>query len=164
MWKWVVGYEQQYMVSKNGFVRSHKRKEPKVLVSAETDDGYLRVRLNGTWKQVHRLVLKTFNPNEKADVLQVNHINENKKDNRLENLEWCSPKDNANHGTRNARMSEAKFKPVEQLSNGKVIAMFNSLKEAEEKTGVGYPGISACCHGRQKTSGGYAWRFKIDIS
>ena len=60
--------------------------------------------------KLHRLILATFNPVEGMEELDCNHINENKADNRIENLEWVSHKDNCNYGTRNQRIKDGNIK------------------------------------------------------
>lgn len=120
-WKDIQGYEGLYQVSDLGRIRSLGRianakngskqtKKSRILVQEITIHGYCRVRLfdcDGKAKHyaVHRLVLSAFNG---ASDLPVNHINEIKTDNRLANLEYCTAKENCNHGTRNERISKAR--------------------------------------------------------
>lgn len=120
-WKDVQDYEGLYQVSDLGRIRSLGRianakngskqtKKSRILVQEITMYGYCRVRLfdcNGKAKHylVHRLVISAFNG---ASDLSVNHINEIKTDNRLCNLEYCTSKENCNHGTRNMRISKSK--------------------------------------------------------
>ena len=120
-WKDVQDYEGLYQVSDLGRIRSLGRianakngskqtKKSRILVQEITIHGYCRVRLfdcDGKAKHyaVHRLVLSAFNG---ASNLPVNHINEIKTDNRLVNLEYCTAKENCNHGTRNERISKAR--------------------------------------------------------
>ncbi len=119
-WKDIQGYEGLYQVSDLGRIRSLGRianakngskqtKKSRILMQEITIHGYCRVRLfdyEGKSKHyaVHRLVLSAFSGEAE---LPVNHINEIKTDNRLVNLEYCSTKENCNHGTRNKRISEA---------------------------------------------------------
>lgn len=191
-WKGVPGYSGLYEVSDLGRVRSLGRmcrskntsvqkKRARILVQEITIHGYCRVRLfdaNGeaTHKAVHRLVAETFiRPMKNGE--QVNHLNEIKTDNRVENLEICTPKENCNYGSRNRRIAAAmsrispsdstrekianvRRRPVKQLSkDGDLIAVFNSAKEAHEKTGVDTGHISSCRNGKRKSAGGYVWRF-----
>ena len=120
-WKDIQGYEGLYQVSDLGRIRSLDRvvnakngskqtKKSRILVQEITIHGYCRVRIfncDGKAKHyaVHRLVLSAFNG---ASDLPVNHINEIKTDNRLVNLEYCTAKENCNHGTRNERISKAR--------------------------------------------------------
>lgn len=112
VWKDVVGYETLYEISSLGRVKSVERNitridgrnffvKQKILIATPDAKGYLRVVLHknniGETKKVHRLVLESFlkNPNIKQN--HVNHLNFNKADNRLENLEWVSREENFKH-------------------------------------------------------------------
>lgn len=95
-----------YYVTKDGKIWSDHSK--KFISSREDKDGYLKVRLacedfkSGRWTvSLHRIVLSTFSPVENMDFLQVNHIDGNKKNNSLDNLEWVSCKENIKHACQN---------------------------------------------------------------
>ena len=175
-WKEVGGYSGLYEVSNLGRVRSLgrpcnakngsiQRKRARILTQEITIHGYCRVRLydlNGKAKHfaVHRLVMAAF---VGESDLQVNHINEIKTDNRLHNLEYVTPAENCNHGTRNEKirkgMAGSLAKGVAQLDdNGSVIRTFSSRLEAEEKTGISAVNIGRCCEGARNKAGGYKWR------
>lgn len=120
-WKPVVGFEGLYEVSDEGRVRSLKFSKVKILKPGINSTGYLQVSLwkNGKMKvfTVHYLVVTTF----KGPIppgMQVNHVNENKLDNRLENLEVVTAKENLNWGTRNERARRAISKEL-TLTNAK---------------------------------------------
>lgn len=177
-WKGVRGYEGLYEVSDLGRVRSlgrtvpskngsTQRKKKRILTQEINADGYCRIRLidacgKSKHYQVHRLVLETFTgPSTK----QVNHKNEIKADNRLQNLEYCTPKENCNYGMRNKKISEKLMgvhsRGVVQMSkSGDVIRSFSSRTEAERETGVDAVNIGRCCSGLRSSAGGYLWRNK----
>ena len=142
MWKYISGFEGYYCVSDKGEVyslRSHKILKPK-----KDHYGYLVVTLSVNQKRytrtVHRLVAETFIPNI-SEKETVNHINENKTDNHVENLEWMSVKENNNHGTRNKRVSLTKSKkPVIREIDGKQ-EYFLGIKDASRKTGIAHSQI-----------------------
>lgn len=148
----IIGYEGLYAATEDGKVWSHRSK--KFLKPALDKDGYERITLvNGQKKNyyVHRLIALTFieNPNE---LPQVNHIDENKQNNSISNLEWVSAKQNCNHGSRN----DATSKPVYCVELDRVWA---SQRKAALELGLDCKNISKCCLGIYKTSGGYHWRF-----
>lgn len=118
VWRSVKDFEGIYEVSNLGRVRSldrevpHKnlgiqRRKGKIL-SQKVHKGYLKVNLNKSGQKsqpfVHRLVAESFVPNP-DNKIQVNHVDEDCKNNSCTNLEWCTPKENCNHGTRNERIS-----------------------------------------------------------
>ena len=166
IWCDVKGYEGLYQVSNWGNVKSlnYKRTgKEKILRPCKDGNGYLYVVLfeNGKYKlyKVHRLVLSTFSPIENSHELQVNHINECKTDNRLENLEWVTCKENCNHGTRNKRSGEKKSIPIVQLSlEGKYIRSWKSSHDAE-RNGFDPSHIIKCCKGKYKTHKGYRFMY-----
>lgn len=160
IWKDVAGYEGFYQVSNKGNVRSVARKDSigrkrdgRILKPAYDRGGYLNVGLckNGKskTKNVHRLVAETFIPNPKG-FLEVNHKDENKSNNRVENLEWCTREYNNTYGTR-IEMVCKKVKAV-NIKTGEAVT-FNSVKEAGRKghhCGV----VSMACRGVYKDNTG----------
>ena len=128
--------------------------------------GYLEVdlRKNGTHKycRIHRLVAQAFIPNPN-NYPCVNHKDENKRNNLLENLEWCTNKYNSNYGNAIEKTQQKRRKRVVQIdkTSNKIVNIFNSLTEAEEHTGILQGHISSCCTGKRKTTGGYKWRYQM---
>ena len=97
------------------------------------------------------------NPN---NLPHVNHKNENKQDNRVENLEWCTEQYNCNYGNRNKKLSKSKYKAINQYSlSGDLIREWESGISIEKETGFNKKNISACCRGVRKTAYGYIWKF-----
>ena len=158
-WRDVIGYEGLYQVSDQGRVKSFKWNKERFLKPSMDKDGYLLVNLCAGGKpktlKVHRLVCEAFheNPDNKP---QVNHINEDKTDNRACNLEWCTCKQNVNHGSRNERVS----KPVGQYSlDGKLIKLWPSTMEAERQAGFNHGNISQVANGKYKQAYGCIWKY-----
>lgn len=155
-WRDVPGYEGLYEVSNLGRVRRNGR----ILRPYKDTWGYLSVSLskNGIRRivSVHRLVAQSFIPNPN-NYPQINHRDENKTNNAISNLEWCTCEYNQNYGTRNERLS----KPVLQYDLlGNFVREWPSVSKVEEEMGITH--ISDCCLGRYgyKTAKGFVWRYK----
>lgn len=191
IWKDIEGYEGFYQVSNEGRVKSLERTitykdnrkkilKEKILHPFLSDLGYYHVMLskNGTPKRykVHRLVAKAFIPNP-SNLPIINHMDENPKNNKAENLEWCDHKYNINYGTAIERMRKKNqnradlSKAVEQYTLAEVlVAEYASASEVERinpqfKT----KSVSRCCRGGQMLNGkwqtitsykGYIWKYK----
>ena len=146
-------YEGMYEVSNLGRVR----RDGKILKPFKNKKGYLLVSLfkNGTKKnaRIHRLVAQSFIPNPQ-NLPQINHKDEDKTNNAVENLEWCTCEYNINY---------SKTKPVLQFDrDGNFIAEHPSVIEASRITRINQQDISSCCRGvlYHKSAGGFIWRFK----
>lgn len=164
IWKPIEGFPE-YEISNLGKVRSLKRGNCKEL-SLRNVGGYLGVILsnsNETYpRYVHRLVAKAFIPNP-YNLLEVNHVNENKADNRASNLEWCTRQHNNSFGTRSLKASKAqKGKPskraVQAFIGEKVFHSFESISEANKKGFKSSALIRQCCNDPEKKYKGYHWR------
>lgn len=163
-WREVPGYEGLYEVSDLGRIR----RNGKILKPFKDRYGYFQVSLckNGIMRTftIHRLVAYAFinNPNNYPEI---NHKDEDKTNNAVYNLEWCTHDYNMNYGTRNARaaerISEKLSKPILQFDrDGNFIREWPSAKKVNEETGIDNSHISKCCLGGRNTAGGFVWRFK----
>lgn len=193
VWKPIPGYEGKYEASNLGRIRSIDRVVPgrrkgeyakvrgKVLSTFRTKNGYRRVNLCDEFgrkaKYVHQLVALSFIGPKLGEEVSVNHKDENTGNNCVENLEWCTPKYNANYGTRNERVSlatrgrkkhytEDGFRRMVSPKEKAVVGInketgetirFQSIAIAA-KQGFSRTGISHCINGLQKTHRGYTWR------
>ena len=161
IWKTVEGYEN-YQVSNLGNVKClnfHMTGKEKSLKLQKSKNGYLYVDLflnsERNHKSVHRLVAETFLENP-DNLPCVNHKDEDKTNNRVNNLEWCTHLYNNTYGTRTEKAAKKLFKPILCIETG---FLFSSMHEASEKTGVYQSGISKCCSGKQKIAGGFHWKY-----
>ena len=173
-------YEGLYKVSNFGRILSlnyHQTGKAKLRNPVDNGHGYLKVGLskNGEYKEcyVHRLVAEAFLPNPEGKP-QVNHKDEDKTNNFVfldedgsvdkekSNLEWSTPKENSNHGTRTERVAKALSKKVLQLSlNGDLIREWESTRECG-RNGFDSGHVCQCCNGKQKTHKGFRFMFADD--
>lgn len=161
IWKDVVGYEGLYLISNLGRVKSVNRKTSNghtisgKMLTPDLVRGYYRVSLskNGVKTRilVHRLVLINFTHDSE---LQVNHIDENRLNNRLDNLEWMTAKENCNYGTRNQRVGA---KCAKKVTDGTMI--FDSIRKAGEYYNLDRTTISSALTGKCRTAGGSTWKY-----
>lgn len=154
IWKEIDGFKG-YMVSNFGNVKSPN----KTLGKFKNGRGYYRVALpDGKLHFIHRLVAKAFIDNPNGYPI-INHKDENKTNNRADNLEWCTYKYNSNYGDAPRRASQKSRMPVVQiLPNGEEIH-WESLRAVERETGFAHDNISKACKGYCKKAYGYEWRF-----
>ena len=151
----IKGYEGLYAVTSCGRVWSYRRK--KFLEPKRGVKGYLFVTLckDGKVKnyRIHRLVAEAYIPNHE-NLPQVNHKDENKANNCLQNLEWCDAIYNINYGTRNDKIK----KPILQYTlNGEFVREWPSARDVGQEVRAN---IVHCLKGRNKTAYGYIWKYK----
>ncbi len=178
LWKPVYGYENFYEVSSLGNVRripkvvrsgGNKRvTHGKVLKPQRRGRGYLSVWLyaNGTSKQIsiHRLVAEAF-CRKRDGCNEVNHIDEDKTNNRADNLEWCTRQENNAYGERSLKISRKntngkRSKPVAQYTmSGEFVKWYPSMHEARRQTGFAEGNIYRAITGEYSHAYGYKWRY-----
>lgn len=160
IWKDIEGYEGIYQVSNLGRVKSLR--SSKLLKQYVNNQGYAQVTLSlnnvRCLKRVSRLVGCAFlNKNELQT--QINHIDENKLNNTVDNLEWVTPKDNINHGTRTVRMQETQGTKL-KCSNGKT---YISMSQASRELNISISSISQHLSGKRSHVGGYIFKKVEDL-
>ena len=180
IWKDIKGFEGLYQASNLGRIKSLERfrkgkngslvpLKEKILKPRMLNSGYYIVQLYKNsiqkWYQVHRIVWEAFNGSI-PEGLQVNHINEIKTDNRLENLNLMTCKENINYGTGIERRAKKqingkKSKPVLQFTLDNILVKeYPSTHQVERETGFNQGYICACCKGKYKTAYNYKWKYK----
>lgn len=160
VWRPVSGYENLYQVSSLGRVRSCK--SGRILKLRETNKGYFRAHLSkdGHAKDysIHKLVATAFLPNPSC-LNQVNHIDENKANNHVSNLQWCSCRQNINHGTCIERTHQKQRKKVVCVETGEI---YSSVTDVWKKHGYPISFIASVCRGEKKTAYGFHWKYQED--
>ena len=181
IWKDIEGYEGLYQVSNLGRVKSLYKfinnnpksksigyySEERILKCFNNKKGYKMVKLykntEHITKRVHRLVAQTFIPNPKK-LPQVNHIDGNKINNKVSNLEWCTNRENQIHAWKNnlikkrtGKDNKLSKKVYQYDLNGLLINIWDCVSTAEKTLHI--KNISTVCHGKRKTAGGYIWRY-----
>lgn len=183
VWKDIPGYEGLYQVSNLGNIKSlnaYNHNIEMMLNCPVHHSGYRIVilKVNNVKKtfNVHKLVAETFISNktnfkyydekdklkyiENLDKLQVNHKDENKTNNNVSNLEWCTPKYNSNYGTRINRIIQNESKQVNQYDlQGNFIKTWNSISDIYRELGINSSNIIMCCKGKYSYSHGYIWKY-----
>lgn len=175
-WKDIKDYESKYQISSYGRIKNQKNK----ILKPMFDKNYLCIDLYKESKRkrfkVHRLVAQAFLNNSK-NLAIVNHIDGNKLNNNMDNLEWCTSSENTKHAFRiglakvNKNM-EGKFNEKNPNSitrcqydlNGRFIKKWSCAKEIERNLGIHHSHIAKCCTGKLKTAGGYVWKYEEIIT
>lgn len=167
LWKDIKGYEGLYKISNMGRVKSFRQwtrascPDEYILKPSIANNGYCQVTLYKDAKKkkflVHRLVAEAFLPNP-HNLPHINHKDENRLNNIVDNLEWCTPRYNNNYGTARLRSSLTQGHPVKQyLVSGQWIATYATPSIASKITGISTPNINSCARGASQLAGGYLW-------
>ena len=168
-WRHIDGFDDKYMVSSYGRIKSLSRKKhlpnggtcmskEKILSPGEIKkNGYLIVYLRKDGKPhrfyVHRIVAEAFIGKSNQDV---NHIDGNKQNNNIKNLEYCSRSENMLHSF---RVLGQNCRKVDQFSKGgEFIKRWNNAYEVYDVIGVNRGNINSCINGKRKTAGGFIWK------
>lgn len=162
MWEMIDGFAG-YEVSDEGVVRNAKTGH--VIAQFDNGRGYLKVGIKSSDDgkfhnvSVHRIVAKAFviNPDDTI-FTQVNHINEDKHDNRASNLEWVTASENVNHGTGIKRRASSQSFPIVMHYKG-LDVYFDSASDVEKRTGIIAQSVQRCCAGKMKTSHGATFEY-----
>ena len=175
IWKDIEGYEGLYKVSNIGRVKSVERMKwngkgyhkipERILKAGDNGKGYLYITLckDGTRKNytVHQLVGNAFLSNPQG-YKELNHIDEDKTNNRADNLEWCSRSYNNTYNGKAKKVAEKLSKPVIAIDvRTGLILEFASSREAERETGIPHSSIIQCCKGKMNSARGFYWMYAI---
>lgn len=179
IWKPICGYENKYMVSNLGNVLSLNysgTRKSKVLTPVKQHKGYLFVHLGGNKiKMVHSLVAEAFIPNPERKGF-VNHIDGNKHNNSVDNLEWVTAKENVEHAIRTGLRDPHKnnhpkgknvvnSRAVDQYSkDGQFVKHWDCISDAARAVGTTASQICGCACGRLLTAHGFTWRYSYKSS
>lgn len=170
IWKSIDGYNGRYEISNLGRVKSYAQsKNGKIQLGCPQKKGYLAVTLydgNGNKKtcKIHRLVAMAFIPNPN-NLPEVNHKDEDKSNNCVDNLEWCTLEYNHNYGTRNQRAgkknrcNESTSKKIYSIDEYGNVEYFDSINDAERITGLIHQNIVRTLKGRGKSCDGRKWYY-----
>lgn len=188
IWKDIKGYEGLYQISSSGNVKSldryiinkngDKQFFPEKYLTQGFNNGYLKVTLSKNNKQktfrVHILVAKAFIPNPE-NKSEINHIDGNKSNNRIDNLEWNTRSENELHAYKNGlakpsdkqKQAVAKYakenyskKVIQYSLNGIFIKEWNSMHDVWRELGIRPSYICRCCKGLRNQTYGYIWKYK----
>lgn len=168
-WKVINLYGRNYAVSNMGIILGCKTNKP--LKGITSTGGYKYIIVKETKEnqtnyhhiKIHRLIAEAFLKNPE-NYKCVNHIDGNKTNNRVDNLEWCNYSQNIRHAINNKLMNTAKGinpkRKVKQFDiNGNYIKTWDRIKDIEDEYNISHSAIRFCCLGKMKTCKGYKWEY-----
>ena len=151
-----------YSIFKDGTVVNNVSGKP--LKPLSLSNGYMIVALYKNKRRfqfsLHRLVAIHF-INNPEQLPYVNHKDENKSNNSVDNLEWCTASYNANYGTRTIRMAQTQGHSIKAFKNGVLVGTFYSQSKCARELNISQPGVNRAVRGLQKTVGGYTFEYDI---
>lgn len=160
-WVDLPGYEGLYQVSKTGYIKSLPRKGTQggIMRGHLDKKGYVIITLRKdgvqSSKRLHRLIAETFIPNP-DNLPEVNHRNENKVDNRVENLEWCTSAYNHEYGSRTSRAAQSCGKAIVCVETG---VKYQGAKWAATELNLDPSAITKALKNPNRTCGGCHWKY-----
>lgn len=169
IWKDIPGYIGNYQISNLGRIKNlnwHNSHKAKIVELKPDKSGYVRLRIKKEKTlKIHRLVATAFIPNPDGLPL-INHKNENKADNRVENLEWCDAKYNVTYNGNSQRIGDklrngpcSKMVAMVDSKTGIIMRVFPSAMEIERYYGYDRSNINKCCRNERKQAYGYVWKY-----
>lgn len=163
IWEKIIGFDGKYQVSNLGNIKSFHRKVDGYNVKQKVQQGYSIVHLHKNGKsfylRVHRLVAVAFIPNPENKP-QVNHIDGDKLNNSVDNLEWCSCRENILHKFNVLGYKNNGGKPKRRVLCCETGIEYASTKDAERATGIRFSSIADAAMHRSghRTAGGFHWK------
>lgn len=150
IWKEIQGFEGLYAVSNKGNIKNLKTGR---ILAGYNNNGYKQIILKGKAYKVHRLTALAFIPNPN-NLPHINHIDEDKTNNNVENLAWCTAAENIRHSSHKYSCK------IKQLTlDGELVNVWGSSMQIERETGYDQGNIIKCCKGRQRSAYEYRWEY-----